>query len=102
MKFIETTLDSNLIPVITKPTRITKSSATLIDNIFMSNNLIGHHVSGIVCNDMSDQLPCLVSIENMKCCKCEPLQITSRKINDKTIKGLTTSLEKIDWDNIIV
>ena len=54
MKFIESTLDSNLIPVITKPTRITKSSAMLIDNIFMSNNLIGRHVSGIVCNDMSD------------------------------------------------
>ena len=102
MKFIESTLDSNLIPVITKPTRITKSSATLIDNIFLSNNLIGHQVSGIVCNDMSDHLLCLVSIENMKCSKREPLQITSRKINDKTIKDLKTSLEKTDWNKIIV
>ena len=34
--FIAYNLEANLIPVITHPTRIMKSSATLIDNIFIS------------------------------------------------------------------
>ena len=35
LRFIEKNLDLDMIPCITKPTRITKSSATLIDNIFI-------------------------------------------------------------------
>ena len=37
-QFLEATLDTNLIPVITKPTRVTHSSATLIDNILMKSD----------------------------------------------------------------
>ena len=37
--FINKLLDFNMIPCITRPTRITHSSATLIDNIFVSNKL---------------------------------------------------------------
>ena len=32
-EFLEYILDQNLLPAITKPTRISKTSATLIDNI---------------------------------------------------------------------
>ena len=35
MRFIEKNLDLNMVPCITKLTRITKTSATLIDNIFV-------------------------------------------------------------------
>ena len=38
-KFLETNLDHNLLPTITWPTRITKSTATLTDNINSSNGL---------------------------------------------------------------
>ena len=37
--FLENALNANLIPTIMRPTRITKSSATLIDNIYISNQL---------------------------------------------------------------
>ena len=36
--FLDNTLNANLIPRITRPTRITKSSATLIDNIIYLTN----------------------------------------------------------------
>ena len=36
--FVENTLDHVLLPVITKPTRISKTSATLIDNVKISDN----------------------------------------------------------------
>ena len=37
--FLENTLNAKLIPTFTRPTRITKSSATLFDNIYISNHL---------------------------------------------------------------
>ena len=38
-EFLECILDHNLLPTITKPTRISKTSATLIDNILISKKL---------------------------------------------------------------
>ena len=102
LSFIESTLDNNFIPTITKPTRITKSSATLIDNILLSTNLIGRHNCGILCTDISDHLPCLVSLNNVNCLKREPLKITTRSMNEQNIKKLKTALEKTNWDQIVV
>ena len=38
-EFLECILDHNMLPTITKPTRISKTSATLIDNILISEKL---------------------------------------------------------------
>ena len=54
--FIELNLDSNLLPCITRPTRITKSTATLIDNVLISKNLQGKQDSKIIITDISDHL----------------------------------------------
>ena len=44
----------SLIPIITKPSRITDQSATLIDNIFMTKPNV--FVSSILISDVSDHL----------------------------------------------
>ena len=46
---------NNLLPIITKPTRLTYHSATLIDYIY--TNSTSKIVSGIVMVDISDHLP---------------------------------------------
>jgi endonuclease/exonuclease/phosphatase family metal-dependent hydrolase len=46
---------NNFIPIITKPTRITEHSSTLIDHIY--TNASTHIVSGIALVDISDHLP---------------------------------------------
>jgi exonuclease III len=46
---------ANMMPTITKPTRITHTTATLIYNIYVKHQPFVH--SGILCNDMSDHLP---------------------------------------------
>ena len=61
-KFIEFNLDSNLLPCVTRPTRITKSTATLIDNVFISKYLQGKQDSKTIITDISDHLPSLVTI----------------------------------------
>ena len=47
-KFLDMILDNGLIPSITRPTRITQQSATLIDNIFISEVLQRNFDSAIL------------------------------------------------------
>ena len=54
--FINLMSSNGLYPLISKPTRISGSTATLIDNIF-TNNLEFNMVSGILYADLSDHLP---------------------------------------------
>ena len=63
--FLDYNIDMNMLPTINKPTRITDSSATLIDNIFISGRLQEDYGSGIIISDMSDHLPILVRLNNV-------------------------------------
>ena len=54
--FIDEIYTLGLHPLITRPTRITSHSKTLIDNIFTSDLSSQIH-SGLIINDMSDHLP---------------------------------------------
>ena len=62
--FIDCNLNYGLMPTINRPTRITKTSATLIDNIFVSENFLGKYYSSILIDDLSDHLPCVTILEN--------------------------------------
>ena len=64
--FLESMLDNFIMPCITRPTRITSETATLIDNICMSRELHTKQKSGILLSDLSDHLPCLSIISNCK------------------------------------
>ena len=64
--FLDFYIDSSIWLCITKPTRITKSSATLIDNIFVSNAVHNSYISGILLDDISDHLPCLLVAYDLK------------------------------------
>ena len=96
-EFLELNLKKNLLPSISKPTRITTKTATLIDNILLSTKLQCQMESHIIIDDISDHLPCLVTLKNqMKCIK-EGRTITSRNLNDKTITKINEEMKNIDW-----
>ena len=54
---------SGYMPLITKPTRITKSTATLID-IFTNNLSKMEHLNGTLLNDISDHFPIFTITEH--------------------------------------
>ena len=81
--FLNTQLDKELFPTITRPTRITQQSATLIDNIFVSMNLHKKYESAILINDMSDHLPILTLLRQTKLKNMTPLIFESRNLNKK-------------------
>ena len=85
--FLETIYETGLIPTITKPTRITTSSATLIDNI-VDNQLYSQTNSGIAIDDTSDHLPCYCIIRDFNPHRTEEVEITSRDTRKKNLEAL--------------
>ena len=63
-KFLDINLSSGLLPSILRPTRITKTTATLIDNVYVDMRIDGYVKSAILLTRISDHLPCFVSIGN--------------------------------------
>ena len=88
-------LDHDLFPVITRPTRITHTSATLIDNIFLDLKLKGQTINKILVDDISDHLPSVVILENMNPSKHSKIEITSRDIRPKQIECLKKELMSV-------
>ena len=96
--FIELNLRKNMFPTISKPTRITTKSATLIDNIFVSLKLQQNLESQIIIEDMSDHMPCMITLFNQRKCNKESKKITSRPLTDKNIQKINQDLQ-VDWNS---
>ena len=57
-QFVDMMSSSGFLPLITRPTRVTVTSATLIDNIFTNYLVdIGHSIQGLFITDVSDNFP---------------------------------------------
>ena len=85
-KFLDCNLENKMMPCITKPTRITHSSATLIDNIFCDMELHNLCYSNIVINDISNHLPGLTVFENILPTIGLEKSTRKRKLTEKTLK----------------
>ena len=99
--FLELIAESQHFPCITRPTRITYSSATLIDNIMMSVDLYNKQSSSIVLSDISDHLPCISIVTSVVKTRDEPQSLQKRKYCKKNIEELKQELSKFDWKNIL-
>ena len=85
-EFINMNYDSNLFPVITKPTRIIHTSATLIDNIFLDSFQTGSVTNRLIIDDNSDHLPTVTILENINHSVKKIMKITSRDTRIKATK----------------
>ena len=65
-EFLDLMVNSKMWPTITCPTRVTQTSATLIDNIFISSKLHHQFDSMLILDDISDHLPSLVLLKQTK------------------------------------
>ena len=88
---------NDLIPTITRPTRITKTSATLIDNIIVSQNLCGSFTSSVLVHDTSDHLPTVCVLSSLVSTKKEPLVIKCRESQLKNVSALKRQLSNHNW-----
>ena len=99
--FIDMMYSYSFFPLITKPTRVTGNSATLIDNIFCSDVDCFDMMNGIFYNDISDHFP-ILSI-NFKGHTADTKQyITKRMLTTKNISSFQDRLANTDWNNIML
>ena len=97
--FINLMFSSMFYPLISKPTRITNSSATLIDNIFV-NNFDECYKCGILLADLSDHLPVFQITSSLPRVNSTCDNTKYRLINKKAIDQLCQDLEIEDWNDI--
>ena len=92
--FVEQLYDIGLVPLITKPTRISHSSATLIDNILVSYKLADNSNQGIICDNISDHLPCYALLHDIYPTKKEDTYITTRDLREVNLTALKNKLNE--------
>ena len=83
--YLNTVFQNLLIPIINKPTRVSKSNATIIDHIFNDSFLNTECFTGIVKTDISDHFPIFL-ISNEKISEnAKHMTIRKRVINEESI-----------------
>ena len=101
-EFINTMITNNFMPVITMPTRITATSATLVDHIYFLNcnqKQVPVMYSGNIFSDITDHLPSFFIIKynmnhTVKITNRPKVRLFSKANNTKFIQ----ELGKIKWD----
>ena len=90
-------LQNQLYPSITRPSRVTQTTATLIDNIFISEKFHRSFDSAVLINDISDHMPLLCLVKQTKILDKEPLFFQSRAMTSSKLLDIKNKLLHVDW-----
>ena len=99
--FVHSLYTNAFYPTISKPTRVTEHSATLLDNII--TNITGYCMkSGVLYNDISDHFPVfnLLQIDSKITKKYE--YVFKRTNTAKNIEKLNIELKNAKWDDVFI
>ena len=100
-KLFDICLENFMLPTITKPTRITRTNASLIDNIYISKNLQQNFRSAIIVESLSDHLACLTLIKSTKVTKHTTSISTYRNLCEANLQLIDTELMNQDWSVLL-
>ena len=88
----------SFIPLVNRPTRITSSSATVIDNIFTNVSVGNVYCSGIFATKAySDHFPIFSIVKNSSYENAKKT-FKRRNFSEKNISKFKKSISRIDWD----
>ena len=97
-EYLDMLYGNNFQPIITKPTRITNYSSTLIDHIYTSNIPIWQIVPGILTMEISDHLPVFCIVDKVpKKSKCPKFHRDFSKFDKNKYMN---EISSINWDTI--
>ena len=90
----------SFVPLINKPTRISKNNSTIIDHILTNAFINVNYVTGIVKTDISDHFPVFVITET-DVSKTQKSNFTfKRNINDLNLREFNEKLLSVDWTSV--
>ena len=97
--FVSLMYGAGLFPTITKPTRITEYSSTIIDHVY-SNNVKDSVIGGILINDISDHLPVFISVNVKNESGVSVRYEKQRCTKSDNIEHFSEALYKRDWSEL--
>ena len=100
MEFLDVNLTNFVYPTISRPTRITKNTATLIDNIYISEFLANNYKTYILEEEISDHLPCLLLLNKPFKKTRDPLCFKTRYLNEAKYDSINSEIEKVNWTEL--
>ena len=100
-EFVDMLYSHAFLPLINRPTRITQTSATIIDNIF-TNNIDERECgqNGILVTDISDHFPIFHIGHNTQVIESDETYIISRNYSNVNKLSFQQALSEIDWSEI--
>ena len=100
-EFLDSLFSHMLIPLITKPTRVTSHSATLIDNIF-TNCFQQNTLNGLILNDISDHFPVFAYFKKDSPTRRESEVIYKRDYAERILLKFQTALSQVNWSSVLI
>ena len=98
--FLDLMYSNMLFPLITRPTRVTANSATLIDNIFTNNTCnMGSLIQGVFVPDITDHYPIFHINQELTSVIVDEI-IMKRIYNEKNMREFSETLSHTDWSEI--
>ena len=101
LTYLTMLLSYKFLPYIIVPSRITQVTATCIDHIFLrksNHDMLINITSGLIFNDLSDHLPCFISLKNeIKHGKNRPF---TRLFGDKNSQQFVQKMTDLYWDGL--
>ena len=89
----------SLFPLITKPTRNTPNTSTLIDNIYFNDMSFLNTINGILFSGITDHFPIFTIISDSIVTRGSTLK-KSRILSPKNIKNFENSLKSVSWADV--
>jgi exonuclease III len=99
--FFDMLFKHNVISVINRPTRVTRTTATAIDNILTNYFLDVNFSSGIIKTDISDHFSVFYSFNLNKIANKNKEEIVKRDLSSKNVENFRLSLLNTNWDNVL-
>ena len=101
LDFLNLLFSHSFWPLITRPTRVTSSSATLIDNIFTNNIALKmSSINGIIINDITDHFPIFHICKDVVTVEEEKV-IFNRNFTHKAQLSFNSVLQDMDWNCVL-
>ena len=97
--FLDILYANSLVPLINRPTRITSTAATLIDNIFTNHHDYVNSFQGAMVTDITDHLPIFYVNWSAKF-KVEDIFISRRVMNESNKQCFQDMLCNCNWDSV--
>jgi len=98
-EYVDTLFSFGFLQIVTKPTRVSANSATLIDHV-LTNSLNETFESFLLCWQISDHLPLIHNLTFKKSKPKHP-KIKSRNFSIENVERFKRSLSNYKWDHVV-